>query len=180
MLRMERRIYYMILGYSSRLTVAPRGFHGFGCYRQAVLEEAHRYWNSTDLNFRQCLSSVIARRLCPGRKATESLFISRLGILARGSECPHFRGCRCQPACAEHRQWWPGIGDSPGTSVADHCSAGQQRLSRRCANDDGTGASKLRGADADVCCSFPSDRGPADGRAQAESAVPNHRHRFTT
>jgi hypothetical protein len=42
------------------------------------------------------------------------------------------------------------------------------------------GAIKLRGADADVRCSFPSDRGPADGRAQAESAVPNHRHRITT
>ena len=43
MLGIGRRIYYMILGYSSRLTVVPRGFHGFGCYRQAVLEEALRY-----------------------------------------------------------------------------------------------------------------------------------------
>lgn len=58
LLRMTRRIYYMILGYSSRLQVVPGGFHGFGCYRQAVLEEALRYWNSTDLNFRQCLANA--------------------------------------------------------------------------------------------------------------------------
>jgi glycosyltransferase involved in cell wall biosynthesis len=57
-LRMARRIYYMILGYSSRLKVVPGGFHGFGCYRQAVLEEALRYWDSTDLNFRQCLANA--------------------------------------------------------------------------------------------------------------------------
>ena len=58
LLRMGRRIYYMILGYSSRLTVVPKGLHGFGCYRQAVLEEALRYWNSTDLNFRKCLANA--------------------------------------------------------------------------------------------------------------------------
>jgi hypothetical protein len=58
LLRMARRTYYMILGYSSRLTVVPSGLHGFGCYRQAVLEEALRYWNSTDLNFRKCLANA--------------------------------------------------------------------------------------------------------------------------
>jgi glycosyltransferase involved in cell wall biosynthesis len=39
-------------------TAGASGFHGFGCYRQAVLEEATRFWNNTDLNVRQCLTNA--------------------------------------------------------------------------------------------------------------------------
>lgn len=55
LLRLARRIYYQILGFSSRRPMVPSGFHGFGCYRQSVPEEAVRFWNNTDLNVRQCL-----------------------------------------------------------------------------------------------------------------------------
>jgi glycosyltransferase involved in cell wall biosynthesis len=58
MLRLARHTYYKILGYSSRLQRVPGGFHGFGCYRRDVVEEALRYWESTDLNFRQCLANA--------------------------------------------------------------------------------------------------------------------------
>jgi hypothetical protein len=58
MLRLARRIYYKVLGYSSRLQRVPSGFHGFGCYRRDVVEEALRYWDNTDLNFRQCLANA--------------------------------------------------------------------------------------------------------------------------
>jgi hypothetical protein len=58
LLRLARRLYYRILGLSSRSRLVPSGFHGFGCYRQAVLEEASRFWNGTDLNVRQCLANV--------------------------------------------------------------------------------------------------------------------------
>ncbi len=55
LLLMARRFYYIILSLSSRRSLVPRGFHGFGCYRQAVMGEASRLWNATDLNVRQCL-----------------------------------------------------------------------------------------------------------------------------
>lgn len=55
LLRLARRFFYQVLGVSSRRLVVPNGFHGFGCYRQAVLEEATRYWKATDLSVRQCL-----------------------------------------------------------------------------------------------------------------------------
>ena len=58
MLRLARRIYYKVLGYSSRLQRVPSGFHGFGCYRREVVEEALRYWDNTDLNLRQCLANA--------------------------------------------------------------------------------------------------------------------------
>jgi glycosyltransferase involved in cell wall biosynthesis len=58
LLRLARRLYYRALGLSSRRPLVPSGFHGFGCYRQAVLEEATRYWNETDLNVRQCLANA--------------------------------------------------------------------------------------------------------------------------
>ena len=58
LLSLARRSYYKILGYSSRLQLVPRGFHGFGCYRCDVVEEALRYWNTTDLNLRQCLANA--------------------------------------------------------------------------------------------------------------------------
>jgi glycosyltransferase involved in cell wall biosynthesis len=57
-LRLARRTYYKVLGYSSRRQLVPGGFHGFGCYRRDVVEEALRYWENTDLNFRQCLANA--------------------------------------------------------------------------------------------------------------------------
>lgn len=56
--RLARHSYYKFLDYSSRLQSVPRGFHGFGCYRQEVIQEALRYWNNTDLNLRQCLANA--------------------------------------------------------------------------------------------------------------------------
>lgn len=58
LLRAARRTYYRVLGWSSRRPTVPSGFHGFGCYRKAVLEEATRFWNATDLNARQCLANA--------------------------------------------------------------------------------------------------------------------------
>jgi glycosyltransferase involved in cell wall biosynthesis len=58
LLRAARRMYYSVLGLSSRRPMVPSGFHGFGCYRQGVLEEATRFWNATDLNVRQCLANA--------------------------------------------------------------------------------------------------------------------------
>ena len=40
------------------MPIVPSGFHGFGCYRQAVTEEATRFWNYTDPNVRQCLANA--------------------------------------------------------------------------------------------------------------------------
>lgn len=54
-LRTARKIYYRILGYTSRLQTVPQGFHGFGCYRRKVIEDAIMYWEHTDLSLRQCL-----------------------------------------------------------------------------------------------------------------------------
>lgn len=58
LMRLARRGYYRALGLSSRRPLVPSGFHGFGCYRQAVLEEAMRFWGATDLNLRQCLANA--------------------------------------------------------------------------------------------------------------------------
>jgi hypothetical protein len=58
LMRAARRMYYSVLGLSSRRPMVPSGFHGFGCYRQGVLEEATRFWNATDLNVRQCLANA--------------------------------------------------------------------------------------------------------------------------
>lgn len=57
-LRVARRSYYKVLGYSSRLEMVPSGFHGFGCYRKEVILETLRFWESTDLNLRQCLTNA--------------------------------------------------------------------------------------------------------------------------
>jgi glycosyltransferase involved in cell wall biosynthesis len=54
-MRLARRSYYRALGLSTRRLMVPNGFHGFGCYRGAVLEEAMHFWNTTDMNMRQCL-----------------------------------------------------------------------------------------------------------------------------
>lgn len=58
LLRLARRIYYQALGLSSRRPMVPSGFHGFGCYRRSVIEESVHFWNSTDLNVRQCLTNA--------------------------------------------------------------------------------------------------------------------------
>ena len=58
LLRIARRSYYRALGLSSRRPMVPSGYHGFGCYRQGVLEEAWRLLNATDLNVRQCLANA--------------------------------------------------------------------------------------------------------------------------
>lgn len=58
LMRITRHAYYRFLGYSSRLRVVPSGFHGFGCYRREVMDEALRYWSRTDLNLRQCLANA--------------------------------------------------------------------------------------------------------------------------
>lgn len=58
LLQFARRTYYRVLGLSSRRSMVPSGFHGFGCYRQVVLEEATRFWKGTDLNLRQCLANA--------------------------------------------------------------------------------------------------------------------------
>ena len=55
LMRLARRTYYAILGYSSRQGIVPSGFHGFGCYRREVIDDAIRQWERTDQSFRQCL-----------------------------------------------------------------------------------------------------------------------------
>ncbi len=57
-LRLARRSYYKVLDSFTRLQLVPSGFHGFGCYRRAALKDALRYWNTTDLNLRQCLANA--------------------------------------------------------------------------------------------------------------------------
>jgi glycosyltransferase involved in cell wall biosynthesis len=54
-LRLCRRLYYLALGYSSRLHLVPSGFHGFGLYRQHALAEALELWRSTGWSLRLCL-----------------------------------------------------------------------------------------------------------------------------
>lgn len=58
MLRMARRGYYRALGMSSRLELVPSGFHGFGCYRQEVVDEVLRYWEESGLNLRMCFANA--------------------------------------------------------------------------------------------------------------------------
>ncbi|WP_254961652.1 MULTISPECIES: glycosyltransferase [unclassified Cyanobium] len=58
LLRLARRSYYNMLGYSTRFQLVPTGFHGFGCYRRETINEALRCWELTDLNLRQCLANA--------------------------------------------------------------------------------------------------------------------------
>ena len=58
LLRLARRIYYRGLGLTSRRAQVATGYHGFGCYRQKVIEEAASFWTSTDMNARQCLANA--------------------------------------------------------------------------------------------------------------------------
>jgi glycosyltransferase involved in cell wall biosynthesis len=54
-LRMCRRLYYVALGYSSRLRLVPGGFHGFGVYPHHALQEALELWGSSGWSLRLCL-----------------------------------------------------------------------------------------------------------------------------
>jgi glycosyltransferase involved in cell wall biosynthesis len=58
LVRIAKRTYYKVLGYSTRLARVPNGFHGYGCYRRETIQEALRYWDLTDLNLRQCLANA--------------------------------------------------------------------------------------------------------------------------
>jgi glycosyltransferase involved in cell wall biosynthesis len=55
LLRVARKLYYILLGYSSRRGVVPNGFHGFGCYRLPVINNVISQWEQTDQSMRQCL-----------------------------------------------------------------------------------------------------------------------------
>ena len=50
-----RSLYYLALTYTSRTSSVPAGFHGFGCYRTQVLDQALNIFCSTDLNLRQSI-----------------------------------------------------------------------------------------------------------------------------
>jgi glycosyltransferase involved in cell wall biosynthesis len=58
LMRLARRSYYKALDYTTRLQPVPNGFHGYGCYRREVIDDALRYWDITDLNLRQCLANA--------------------------------------------------------------------------------------------------------------------------
>jgi glycosyltransferase involved in cell wall biosynthesis len=56
-IRLFRHLYYIALGYSSRLRVVPRGFHGFGVYRETTIRDALNIWDTSGLNLRMCLTN---------------------------------------------------------------------------------------------------------------------------
>ncbi len=82
LLRATRRMYYSVLGLSSRRPMVPSGFHGFGCYRQGVLEEATRFWNATDLT---------VDRLCSGGSPARCIVVLGRGLLGSSVAGPAFR-----------------------------------------------------------------------------------------
>lgn len=57
-IRTFRKLYYRLLSFSDRDTNVFPGFHGFGCYRRDVLDQALEYWQQTPMNLRRCLSSA--------------------------------------------------------------------------------------------------------------------------
>jgi hypothetical protein len=78
-LRMCRDLYYIALGYSSRLRVVPRGFHGFGAYRETAVQEALGFWTVSGLNLRMCLtngcqSSRLVSYRQPARRSGQSSY----------------------------------------------------------------------------------------------------------
>ncbi len=80
LLRFFRRIYYLALGYSSRLQPVPNGFHGFGAYRAEVIEETLQLWNSTGFNLRMCLvNGSQSPRRWPYRQAKRHQGVSTYG-----------------------------------------------------------------------------------------------------
>jgi glycosyltransferase involved in cell wall biosynthesis len=58
LVRAFRKLYYRLLSFSDRDTNVFPGFHGFGCYRRDVLEQALEFWQQTPMNMRQCLTSA--------------------------------------------------------------------------------------------------------------------------
>lgn len=58
LIRSFRKLYYRLLSFSDRDTNVFPGFHGFGCYRRDVLEQALDFWQQTPMNMRQCLTSA--------------------------------------------------------------------------------------------------------------------------
>lgn len=58
LIRSFRKLYYRLLSFSDRDTNVFPGFHGFGCYRRDVLDQALAFWQQTPMNMRQCLSSA--------------------------------------------------------------------------------------------------------------------------
>jgi glycosyltransferase involved in cell wall biosynthesis len=58
LIRSFRRLYYRLLSFSDRDSNVFPGFHGFGCYRRDVLDQALEFWQQTPMNMRQCLSSA--------------------------------------------------------------------------------------------------------------------------
>lgn len=95
LLRLLRRTYYRALGLSSRRPMVPNGYHGFGCYRQAVLEEALRLWKATDLNVRQCLANgsqaPVLIEYVQG-VGYEAVPLTRSGVTGRRRYVPYFLG----------------------------------------------------------------------------------------
>jgi glycosyltransferase involved in cell wall biosynthesis len=70
-LRMCRHLYYIALGYSSRLRLVPGGFHGFGVYRQHALQEALELWRSSGWSLRLCLLNGCQRTSRVGYEQVE-------------------------------------------------------------------------------------------------------------
>jgi glycosyltransferase involved in cell wall biosynthesis len=55
-IRRFRKLYYKMISFSDRDSQVMPGFHGFGCYRSEVIENALSLWSQTSLNMRHCLS----------------------------------------------------------------------------------------------------------------------------
>jgi glycosyltransferase involved in cell wall biosynthesis len=55
-IRRFRKMYYTMISFSDRDSRVVPGFHGFGCYRRDVIDNALALWRETSLNMRQCLS----------------------------------------------------------------------------------------------------------------------------
>jgi len=53
-----RKLYYRMLSFSDRDTQVFPGFHGFGCYRRDVINQALDFWSDTAMTLRQCLASA--------------------------------------------------------------------------------------------------------------------------
>lgn len=58
MIRSFRKLYYRLLSFSDRDTHVLPGFHGFGCYHNAVVKQALELWQDTPMNMRSCLSAA--------------------------------------------------------------------------------------------------------------------------
>lgn len=59
MVRLLRKAYYKLLGFSNRDSTVLPGYHGFGCYKVEVVSRALRLWQTSPMNMRGCFSSSI-------------------------------------------------------------------------------------------------------------------------